>query len=122
MRFLVDECTGPAVARWLEDQQHDVSSIYDDARGADDDDVIRMAFAEHRVLITNDKDFGEKIYRRRQPHSGVILPRLADERARVKIEVLRKLLSTYPERIPGQFIVATETKVRFVRMQISREA
>lgn len=33
MRFLVDECTGPAVARWLRDQQHDVFSVYEEARG-----------------------------------------------------------------------------------------
>ena len=29
MRFLVDECTGPAVADWLRQQGHDVLSAYD---------------------------------------------------------------------------------------------
>lgn len=33
MRFLVDECTGPAVARWLRDQSHAVFSVYEEARG-----------------------------------------------------------------------------------------
>jgi predicted nuclease of predicted toxin-antitoxin system len=116
VRFLVDECTGAAVARWLRTQQHDVFSVYEEATGIDDDEVIRRAFAEHRVLITNDKDFGEKIYRERLPHRGVILLRLADERSVVKIEVLRKLLSKYSDRIPDQFVVATETKVRFARV------
>lgn len=32
MRFLVDECTGPAVARWLRNQQHEVFSVYEEAR------------------------------------------------------------------------------------------
>ena len=32
MRFLVDECTGPAVARWLQRLHHDVFSVYDEAR------------------------------------------------------------------------------------------
>ena len=27
MRFLVDECTGPAVADWLRHQNHEVSSM-----------------------------------------------------------------------------------------------
>jgi predicted nuclease of predicted toxin-antitoxin system len=116
VRFLVDECTGPAVARWLRAQRHDVFSVYEEARGIDDDEVIQRAFAEHRVLISNDKDFGEKIYRERLPHEGVILLRLADERSAVKIEVLRKLLSAYSHRIPGQFVVVTETKVRFARI------
>ncbi len=62
MRFLVDECTGPAVARWLRSQGHEVSCVYSEARGMDDDDLIRKASAEDWILITNDKDFGEKVY------------------------------------------------------------
>ncbi|MFZ0927945.1 MAG: DUF5615 family PIN-like protein [Syntrophobacteraceae bacterium] len=121
MRFIVDECTGPAVARWLRAEQHDVFSVYDEARGIDDDEVIHRAYAEHRVLITNNKDFGEKIYRERRLHRGLILLRLADERSTIKIEVLRKLLSTYSDRIPGQFVVVTETKVRFAGIYPSVE-
>ncbi len=34
MRFLVDECTGPAVAQWLRRQNHDVISVFDEIRGA----------------------------------------------------------------------------------------
>jgi hypothetical protein len=41
MKFLVDECTGPAVAAWLHDQNHDVFSVFDQAKGMADDDVIR---------------------------------------------------------------------------------
>jgi predicted nuclease of predicted toxin-antitoxin system len=62
MRFLVDECTGPAVARWLREQQYDVFSVYEEARGLDDDEIVQQAFADDRILITNDKDFGEKVY------------------------------------------------------------
>lgn len=61
MRFLVDECTGPAVADWLQLQQHEVFSVFTFARGITDDDIIQKAFAEDWILITNDKDFGEKI-------------------------------------------------------------
>ena len=46
MRFLVDECTGPAVARWLREQQHDVFSVFEDARGMDDDEIVQKAFAD----------------------------------------------------------------------------
>jgi predicted nuclease of predicted toxin-antitoxin system len=116
MRFLVDECTGPAVARWLRAQQHHVFSVYEEARGADDDEVIQRAFAENRILITNDKDFGEKVYRKQLPHKGVILLRLADERSAIKIDVLERLLSAYADRIAGQFVVVTETKIRFARI------
>jgi len=54
MRFLVDECTGPSVAEWLRGQRHEVFSVYDEARGMDDDEIIHKAFAENLILITND--------------------------------------------------------------------
>lgn len=72
MRFLVDECTGPSVARWLEEQGHEVFSVYDAARGSEDDAILRQAYAEGWILITNDRDFGEKIFREKHPHRGVI--------------------------------------------------
>ena len=84
MRFLVDECTGPVVAEWLRTQNHEVFSVYDEARGSDDDTVIQKAYAENWILITNDKDFGEKVYRERHPHRGVVFLRLDDERAASK--------------------------------------
>ncbi|MBI4769091.1 MAG: DUF5615 family PIN-like protein [Chloroflexi bacterium] len=115
MRFLVDECTGPAVARWLREQGHEVFSIYNEASGADDDEVIQRAFAGRWILITNDKDFGEKVYRERRPHRGVVLLRLADERTRVKLEVLKQLLGSHADRLPDHFVVVTEKTVRFAR-------
>jgi predicted nuclease of predicted toxin-antitoxin system len=45
MRFLVDECTGPAVAQWLRERQHEVFSVYEEARGMDDDEIIKKAGA-----------------------------------------------------------------------------
>jgi predicted nuclease of predicted toxin-antitoxin system len=115
MRFLVDECTGPAVARWLREQNHTVFSVYEQARGMEDDEIIEKAFNENWILITNDKDFGEKVYRERRPHKGVVLLRLEDERASRKIDVIGRLLKDYAEQLPNRFAVVTETRVRFAR-------
>jgi predicted nuclease of predicted toxin-antitoxin system len=116
MRFLVDECTGPAVAQWLREQEHDVFSVYEQARGVDDDEVLKKAVEENRILITNDKDFGEKVYRERKLHRGVILLRLEDERTTSKIDVLQRLLRDYTGRLADHFVVVTGTTVRFARM------
>lgn len=115
MRWLVDESTGPAVAAWLRTQAYEVFSVYDEARGMDDDDIVHKAFVEHWILITNDKDFGEKVYRERRPHRGVILLRLEDERQSNKILALQRLLERYADRVSDQFVVVTETTVRFAR-------
>lgn len=117
MRFLVDECTGPGVADWLEKQGHDVVSIHDDARGATDDEVIHWADREERILITNDLDFGEKVHRENRTHRGLVLMRLDDERSANKISVLDDLLSEYAEQLTDQFTVVTEDGVRFASEQ-----
>jgi len=116
MRFLVDESTGTAVAAWLRQQGHEVFSVYAEARGMDDDDIIHKAFTENWILMTNDKDFGEKVYREQRPHKGVVLLRLEDERAVVKIETLKRLLESYADRLADQFVVVTESRVRFARV------
>jgi len=115
MRFLVDECTGPAVARWLHQQEHIVFSVFDDARGMRDEQIIQKAFAENWILITIDKDFGEAIYRNAHPHRGVILLRLEDERASNKIAVIQRLLAAYAEELADRYVVVTEKRVRFAR-------
>ena len=78
-----------------------------------DDEVLTKAFSENWILITNEKDFGEMVFRERHNHHGVVFMRLEDERASNKIEVLRKLLEGYAEKLPEEFVVVTETKVRF---------
>ena len=113
MRFLVDECTGPAVARWLRNLSNEVFSVYEEARGAADDDILNKAYSEKWILITNDKDFGEKIYRENKSHHGIIFLRLQDERAVSKIDAIEKLLDEYEDQLVDAFVVVTETQVRF---------
>jgi len=110
MRFLVDECTGPAVARWLRAQGHQVFSVYEQARGMADEAVIRKAFTETWILVTNDKGFGEMIYREQQPHHGVVLLRLDDERATCKIEALQRLIEAHASRLADKLSTQSGTE------------
>ena len=115
---MVDECTGPSVANWLLKQGHEVFSVYTDAQGMDDVTIIQKAFEENWILITNDKDFGEKIYKEKRQHKGVILLRLEDERSKSKIKILGKLFDKYMGELTDSFVVVTETKIRFSGRQI----
>jgi predicted nuclease of predicted toxin-antitoxin system len=112
MRFVVGECVGPRVAKQLAEWGHDVFSVYHQARGIADLQVLVMADETHRVLLTCGKRFAERIYRHRLPHSGLILLRLANERTQNKIDVLRRLPDKYADRLEGRFTVATEKTVR----------
>lgn len=113
MKFIVDECTGPTVAKWLK-ERFEVFSVYDESPGIDDESIINKAYEENYVLITNDKDFGELVFRRRKSHNGVLLLRLDDESVNNKIKILGMVLDSYLDRLIGNFIVATEKNVRIV--------
>jgi len=59
MRFLADENCDIAVVRALRDAGHDVTMVKDRCRGAEDEAVAALALSEKRVLITEDKGFGQ---------------------------------------------------------------
>jgi predicted nuclease of predicted toxin-antitoxin system len=80
-----------------------------------DDDILRKAFAENWVLITNDKDLGDKVYRDGHPHRGVVSLRLQDEWVASKISTLKRLIEDYADQLADRFVVVTETRVRFAR-------
>ena len=63
MKFIVDECTGMAVAEIMPQ--------------AEDHTILTKAVKEGRILITNDKDFGELIFRRGLFASWRTFPALA---------------------------------------------
>jgi predicted nuclease of predicted toxin-antitoxin system len=69
----------------------------------------------NRILITNDKDFGEKVYRQGYNHVGIILLRLVNERSSNKIAVLKQFLESYSNQIDNNFIVVNEGQVRFAK-------
>ena len=58
MKFLLDRCAGHLLAVWLQGQGHDVVESRD--RGVDpgDEELLSIAHAEGRVLVTIDTDFG----------------------------------------------------------------
>lgn len=91
-KFLVDECTGSTVAKWLKANNFEVYSVYDSAPGISDDQILNKAFQENWVIITNDRDFSELIFRDKRPHHGAIFLRLSNERSYNKIACLEKLL------------------------------
>jgi predicted nuclease of predicted toxin-antitoxin system len=115
MRFLVDECIGPSVARWLRENNHYTISAYEDCRGWDDERLLEKAYSEDRIVVTIDKDFGEMIFRRKLPHCGVILLRGGFAGPSKKISMMQKVLSITEARIRGHFVVVTESGIRIAK-------
>jgi predicted nuclease of predicted toxin-antitoxin system len=78
MRLLLDENVSPIVGDALRAAGHDVSMASDVCPGAPDEDVVALAVAAGRVLVTEDKDFGQLAFQRGLRPVGLIrlaLPR-----------------------------------------------
>src|SRR2546423_1625438 len=97
MNFLLDESAEVKIAAFLEIRGHDVKYVKRDYPiGWPDHRVLALAHSEQRILITNDRDFGELVFRHHQPHSGVIYFRLPlDTTAAQKIAWLLQLLTSH---------------------------
>lgn len=115
IKFIVDECTGPAAAKWVSLAGYQVLSIYDEKRGLRDIEILRLAQIENWVIITNDKDFGDMVFKEGLSHHGIILLRLDDERSKNKVAVLDKLFRGYFSEFLENFVVVTEKSVRVIK-------
>jgi len=112
MDFLVDESTGRAVVDYLRGIGHDVLAVAETMPQAEDRHILARAASERRILVTNDKDFGELVFRSGGAHHGVVLLRLHDERPANRVRVIKIVLERYADRLAGHFTVATEGGVR----------
>lgn len=112
MRFLVDESTGLAVVAFLRREGHDVIAVSEAMPQADDDAILDMARTEERIVVTNEKDFGDLVYRSGRVHSGVLLLRLRDESSAGRVRMVAAVLREHAGRLSGAFVAASEGGVR----------
>jgi predicted nuclease of predicted toxin-antitoxin system len=114
LKFLVDESTGIAVCKKLKQMSFDVVSVIESMRGAGDEEIVRKAIEENRVIITNDKDFGWLATLYKPP--GIILLRLKDERTENKVKIVSHVVNKYKAAILGSVLVASEKRIRVRRL------
>ena len=69
MRLLADESCDFSVVRGLRIADHDVLSITETLAGATDERVMALAVGERRLLLTEDKEFGQLVYAAASRHA-----------------------------------------------------
>jgi predicted nuclease of predicted toxin-antitoxin system len=116
MRFLADESCDFAVVRALRAAGHDVRAVVETHRGANDEDVITLALSEQRVLLTEDKDFGQLVHAASGPMGGVVFIRFpATSRAALPATIL-DLVAQHGQELVGRFAVVQPGRVRLSRI------
>ncbi len=116
LKFLVDECTGKRLAILLENAGYDVVFVCDWKPSASDDDVLEKAEKEGRILITDDKDFGELVFRLRRPSRGVILLRTSTTDPTRRFQLLEKILKLID--VKGKFVVVRDDIVKLREIKL----
>jgi len=78
VKFLADENFEPAFVEILRNEGYEVLFLNEYDAGIDDTEILVIAVRESAIVITNDKDFGELIFRHVFASRGVIFLRLYD--------------------------------------------
>jgi predicted nuclease of predicted toxin-antitoxin system len=109
VRLLLDaHVSGPRVGRRLEGKGHDIRALDQEPEleGLDDEEVLALAAAEERILVThNVRDFPAIVREwgaTQRSHAGVILVYRIDHREfDVIVRGIQRCLDLYPE--PGSW-------------------
>ena len=110
--FLADESCDFAVVRALRAAGHDVLAVAEQAPGARDEDVIRLATSERRILLTEDKDFGQLVFAAGKETCGVIFIRYP---ARLRSDLPQRVLDAVKRessRMQTAFVVLQPKRMR----------
>lgn len=112
MRWLADECVDAGLVARLRAAAHDVSYVAEIAAGTRDVEVLRQAQAETRLLLTEDKDFGDLVFRSNLAAPGIILIRMEPGEPSLKWDRLELAITRYGTTLFGRYLVIERARFR----------
>ena len=112
MRFLADENVHADLVAWMRSRGHDVSYAAETLASEPDEVVLRRAREEARIVVTDDKDFGDLVVHRRLATAGVLLLRLRSPSVALRMARLMDVWPSIEGRMAGTFVVVSDRRVR----------
>ena len=112
MRWLVDECVDVGLVSHLRAAGYDAVYMAEVAPRDSDAEVMARAQAEQRLLLTEDKDFGDLVFRRGQSVPGVVLLRLDPAMHALKRARLDAAIDRFGENLLGRYTTAEQARFR----------
>lgn len=115
MKFLLDVCVSSrSLQNFLAGRGHDVLSAIAVDPHASDETLMALALQDGRVLVTEDKDFGELIFVRRLPQGPVV--RLVELTVDEQVAGMSELLERHEAELSGAVLVTvTHGRIRIRR-------
>jgi predicted nuclease of predicted toxin-antitoxin system len=116
MRILADEDMSRSVVESLRSSGHDVLWVRDFARGADDEEVLRLGGEYQRAVLTFDKGMGRAIFvGKLRAATSVVLVRWPDRSDdRLAATVVRAISEVEASNKPFSFMVIEPDRLRTV--------
>ena len=112
MKLLADVNVEFPIIESLRRRGHDVVWVYDVEPTASDEAILALAYEQQRVVLTNDHDFSELVFKLGYPTHGVVLMRLHAVSRREKIVQAINALETHEGDFGGNFCVIEPGRFR----------
>ncbi len=112
MNIVADEGVEKEVVFRLRKDGHAVKWVAELAPSIPDDEVLALANSSGSLLITNDKDFGELVIRRRLVNSGVVLLRFNGVSEASKAELVSISITDHGHELINSFTVIEPGLIR----------
>jgi predicted nuclease of predicted toxin-antitoxin system len=113
MKLLLDTCVWGGVTSELRAEGLDVVWSGDWSEDPGDEEIVARAYAESRILVTLDKDFGELAIVYRKPHCGIV--RLVNIGAKQQATICLRVLTLHGTELEAGAIVTVSSKRMRIR-------
>jgi predicted nuclease of predicted toxin-antitoxin system len=122
MRFLADMGVSRALAGELRHREHDVLHLSEEGlHRLPDDEILRFAQRERRVILTFDLDFGDLLAAGAFSLPSVVIFRLLDQTPASVTPKLLHLLSERAQEIEeGAIVIVEDRRYRLRRLPIQK--
>ena len=111
--IVADECVEYEIVEFLRREGIPVISIMESHSGIKDTAVLAIAVEAQCLLLTEDKDFGELVFRLHLPHYGILLVRFPNGfDPDLKAQSVVKTIIEKFEDIDNRFSVLDEHRLR----------
>ena len=112
LSFLADESCDFSVIRVLRQVGYSVKAIAEVSPSLPDEHVLELAVAENRLLITEDKDFGEWVFAHQHAMTGVLLIRYPASMRSAMVSAVTDLIGEHATELDGSFTVLEPGRAR----------
>ena len=116
LKFLTDENISASLVNLLRSKDHNVKDIKEEKLfGISDNEVLKLAFKENRVVITHDKDFANLLNYSLTKHKGVILLRFINQSPKNVVKSFMPILKQIKEsKIKNSLVIISDDYIKII--------